>query len=91
MQTTVTTTITTTLDLDTMKPSHAIDVSHEGVLPLQFVYAIARGGASSILASIDENGVTIPADPPDENGERPDPIAINDSETDPEGDESIDE
>jgi len=57
VQTIVITTITTVLDIESMTPSHEISISHEGVLPSNLVHALAKGGANSLIASIDDKAL----------------------------------
>jgi L-aminopeptidase/D-esterase-like protein len=68
VQTLVVTTITTTLDIDTLTPSHDISISHEGVLPQNLVYALAKGAANSVIASIGDDGEPLEVDTEAQDG-----------------------
>lgn len=52
---TITTTITTTVDLETLTPSHDVSVDAEGVtaLPMDAIYAVIKGGLRSALAAVE--------------------------------------
>lgn len=50
----VTTTITSLVDLDTMKPQHSVDVECSDGLPGDMVRAVAIGAVKSTLAALDE-------------------------------------
>ena len=55
MQTTITTTITTTIDLDTMRPSHAVDVDVADDLPIKLVSAAIVSGCKATIKSVENN------------------------------------
>ena len=54
MQTIVTTTVTTVIDLETFEPTHSVDISAEEVLPSDVIYAAALGGARAAAKSLEE-------------------------------------
>jgi hypothetical protein len=49
----VTTTITTMINLDTMEPSHSVNIEAEDGLPAQVAYAVAEGAARTLLAQLE--------------------------------------
>lgn len=53
MHTTVTTTITTRIDLDTMTPKHEVEIECEDALPESVVIAAAIGACKSTAKSLD--------------------------------------
>lgn len=53
MHTTITTTITTRIDLETFSPEHSVDINAEdGVLPNELIYAAALGGTEATARTI---------------------------------------
>lgn len=55
MTETITTTITTTVDLQTMTPEHDVSINAEvEVLPMNAVWAAIQGGLKSALAAAEE-------------------------------------
>ncbi|GAB2734575.1 hypothetical protein [Nocardioides pakistanensis] len=52
MHTTVTTTITTRIDLDTFEPEHSVQIEAEDALPQQVIYAAVEGACKATLNSI---------------------------------------
>ena len=53
MHTTVTTTISTDIDLETFEPTHSVDIQAEDILPTQVIYAAALGGSRAAAASLE--------------------------------------
>jgi len=54
MQTIVTTTVTTVIDLETFEPTHSVDIAAENVLPNELVLAAALGGTEAAAATLRE-------------------------------------
>lgn len=52
MHTTITTTITTRIDLDTFTPDHSVSIEAEDELPEQVIYAAVQGACKATLNSI---------------------------------------
>lgn len=56
MKAIITTTIVTTIDIETMKPSHAVDVQTDDELPRNLVMAAAIGGCNTAAAALEKEG-----------------------------------
>lgn len=71
MKAIVTTTITTTLDIDSMTPSHDVDIHCDDGLPESLVLAIVEGGCNATLSSVREKAgkpkVAVPITDDEEN------------------------
>lgn len=54
---TVTTTITTQIDLDTFEPTHSVEIEASDDLPTQVIYAAVQGACNATLNSVAGRGV----------------------------------
>lgn len=52
MHTTIVTTITTRVDVDSFQPSHDVEVAAEDVLPNDVIGAAVVGGCKAVIASL---------------------------------------
>lgn len=52
MHTTITTTITTRINLDTLEPDHSVSIEAEDALPEQVIYAAVIGACKATLNSL---------------------------------------
>lgn len=54
MFTVVTTTIKTTINIDTFEPEHEVSIETDGVLPTQVIYAAVEGACKATLKTVTE-------------------------------------
>lgn len=66
MYVTVTTTITTEIDIDTLTPKHSVEIDASDELPTQVIYAAVQGACKATLNTIRDQGHALPDEEDDD-------------------------